>query len=568
MFAQAMIFRTTHRQFIHYSLIACTLLIQVIIVIFFCNEYFNGKKLETIEQQLKQNRVLKDLTDDSRKELLNAQDNLQKYINGNDKKFLEQYFISLRKLNQNIDSISTFENINPSLKKDGNPKLKNLKTLIDSVYKESKKPLLEKVPLEIKKFDIKNNPEKFEVEIHHTSDSSNAKKKGLFPRLKDAINGNVDIKRDTTYITTKSEKSIDTNKIKSDLDSTINAVNTHYQGEIRKYESGISAANSKNNNLYHIYDNLIVFSNNLMEIYDGTINDFGAKLQKQYDEQNSKNNKIRRYSVLGLMILMFFVLIVIMYYTKLAFLYERELKTANKKISNNLNFKNRILGMLSHEIRSPLKIINIFIDRIRKKTDDETITDYLKSIKFTNDSLLIQANQILEYTKNQEKKIELKPVIFNLKNEIDSILHVFQPYIESRNNGFEIRNDINPEINVFTDNTKIHQIFINILGNASKFTETGKISVFTITESVNEKTVKLKTMISDTGIGISESDIKKIFEPYYQGMISDEIDNLGAGLGLNLCKEIVELFGGNISVKSELGKGTEVAFEINLNIAE
>ncbi len=566
------LFKAKYRQFIQYSLIACTLLIQIIISIFFYNEYFNGKKLAAIEEQIKETRELKKLTNDSRKDLLNAQDYLKNYISGDNKKYLELYFQSLRKLPGNIDSIKSYENAIPSLKKTINSKkeeiskLNNLETLIDSVYKVSQKPLNKNIPLKIKKFDIKNNPEKLDIEIHHTSES--IAKKSLFPRLKDAIKGNVEIKRDTTFITKKVESSIDTNKIKADFDSTINAVNKHYLNEIKKYESHISITDSKNNNLHHIYDNLIVFSNNLMEIYDDTIIDFSTKLEDQYSEQNSINTKIRRYSVLGLMILMFFVLIIMMYYTKQSFLYERELKTANTKINNNLSFKNRILGMLSHEIQSPLKIINIFLDRIRKKTSDETILDHLKSIEFTNNSLLIQANQILEYTKNQEKQIELKPTEFNLRNEIEAILQIFQPYIESGNNVFEITNEINPETTVFTDNAKIHQIFTNILGNANKFTGNGKIKVAANTTSVNEKTIKLNVSVSDTGIGISESDIEKIFEPYYQGMISDEIDNLGVGLGLNLCKEIIDLFHGNISVKSTLGKGTTVTFDINLSIVK
>ena len=395
---------------------------------------------------------------------------------------------------------------------------------------------------------------------------SSVVKKKLFSRLKDAIKGDVSTKRDTVFITATYGNTIDTDKIKEDFDNTINAMSNHYLNEIKRYQSHISITNSKSNNLYHIYDSLIVSGNNLMEIYDGTINNYSAKLEEQYNEQNSTNNKIRRYAVLGLMILLFFVLVVIMYYTKQSFLYERELKAANEEIKRNLNFKNKILSMLSHEIRAPLKIIIIFIDRITKKTSDEKITDYLKSISFTNNSLLIQANQILEYAKNQEKPIELKPIEFDLRNEIDAILHVFQPYIESRNNVIEIRNEIDPETIVLADNIKIHQIFTNILGNANKFTENGKIKVTVSTASINEKTVRLYVTISDTGIGISESDIEKIFEPYYQGVLSDEIDNLGAGLGLNLCKEIIELFHGNISVKSTLRKGTIVNFEIDLNI--
>ena len=95
------------------------------------------------------------------------------------------------------------------------------------------------------------------------------------------------------------------------------------------------------------------------------------------------------------MILMFIVLIIVAYYTKQSFVYERKLKEAHDRIQNNLKFKNRILGMMSHEFRSPLKIVNLFVDRIYKKTEDEKVIDSLKSIRFTNDSLLIQANQIL-----------------------------------------------------------------------------------------------------------------------------------------------------------------------------
>jgi signal transduction histidine kinase len=102
---------------------------------------------------------------------------------------------------------------------------------------------------------------------------------------------------------------------------------------------------------------------------------------------------------------MFIVSILIMFLTRIAFIYERKLNEANQQIKENLNFKNRILGMLSHELRSPLKIIDLFISRINKKTDDKNIKEYLKSISFTNNTLLIQANQILEYTKIRQWKI-------------------------------------------------------------------------------------------------------------------------------------------------------------------
>ncbi|MDP2454605.1 MULTISPECIES: ATP-binding protein [unclassified Kaistella] len=567
-----MIYKTKYRQLIHYSLIACTLCIQIIICIFIYNEYFNGKKVEVIENQIQETHVLKNLMENSRKDLLSAQDNLQKYVFNNDKKYLESYFQSLRNLNKNLDSISAYKNINPSLKsfinsrKSELSKLPNLEKSINSVYREFKKPAPEKVPFKIKDFQVKSIPKIYDTKVEYRLDS--VQKKTLLNRLKAAVKNDVDVQRELTIISTKYGDSVNTDQIKNDIDSIINAVNNHYGNEIKKYESGITASQTKNNNLYQIYDQLIVYSNNWMGIYNIAVSDFSKNLEKDLYEQNSINNKIRRYSVLGLMILMFFVMIVIVYYNRQSYLYEKKLKLAYEEINKNLNFKNKILGMLSHEIRSPLKIINIFIDRISKKTKDENIADYLKTIKFTNNSLLIQANQILEYTKNQEKKVELRPIEFNLRNEIESIFRAFEPYIESKNNVFEVKNNIHPETIVLADNIKIHQVFTNILGNANKFTEDGKIEVNLNTNQVNEKIVRLNVSVSDTGAGISKSDIKKIFEPYFQGVVSTEIDNLGAGLGLNLCKEIIDLFQGTISAQSTLGKGTTVTFAINLNIAK
>lgn len=565
-----MFYNTKYRQLIHYSLVACTLFIQIVIALFLYNEYFNGKKLSVIENKIQETRVLKNLMEDSRKDLVNAQNYLQKYILKNDRNSLEDYFQALRNLNKNLDSISSYKNINPDLKifinarKDELSKLPDLEKSINTVYQAFKKPSSEKVPFKIKDFKVNSIPIKTNTKVEYKLDS--VEKKSLLARIKSAVNNNVDVQRELTVISTKYGDSVNTGKIKKDIDSIVNALNKHYANEIQKYESGFSNSQEKNKNLYLIYDELIVYSNNWMGIYNIAIRDFSLDLEKQFYEQNSLNAKIRKYAVFGLMVLMFFILLLNLYYNKQSQQYERKLKVAYEEINKNLNFKNKILGMLSHEIRSPLKIINILIDRISSKKNDLNISGYLKSIKFTNNSLLIQANQILEYTKNQEKKTELRAVEFNLHHEIESILRAFEPFIESRNNVFEVSNDIDSSTIVFADNIKIYQIFTNILGNANKFTENGNISVNAATSKINKNSIQLKVVITDTGRGISESDIKNVFKPYFQGVESNEIDNLGAGLGLNLCKEIIDIFDGEISAESTLGKGTTVSFTINLQL--
>ncbi|MGB6093740.1 MAG: HAMP domain-containing sensor histidine kinase [Moheibacter sp.] len=561
-----------YRQFIHYTLILCTLLIQTVILVFFYNEYFNEKKLAAIGKQLEDIRLMKRMAEDSKNELNHARDHLQKYLTHENRENLDMYFESLQKLTANIEKIKTGENDFPELSQkpvnDSTETLEinELKTLIETAYEESKKPLPKQQPPEIKKINLEKNIEEFDIEVSKVEDS--VRKKKFIPRVIDAIKGEVSVKTDTVYISSKYGSTVDTAQIKHEIENTVSEIDKHYQSEIQKYKAHLSNVNSKTNRFYLIYDNLITASSELMDIYDRSVQELSSKFENDYSEQNSINTKIRKYTIMALMVLTFIVLILLMYYTRQLFVYENELKLANQRIGNHLNFKNRILGMLSHEIRSPLKIMNIFIDRIGRKTDDKSILENLKSIKFTNDSLLIQANQILEYTKDQTRYLEMNPVKFNLKNEIDSILEIFKPYIESAHNSFMISNQLAADLEVLADHAKIHQVFTNILGNATKFTQNGEIKVTVGSEPVDEKTIKMKVLVADTGIGISESDIEKIFEPYYKGVISDEVENMGAGLGLNLCREIIQLFDGNISVKSSLGKGTEVEFEMNLKKAD
>ncbi len=558
------------RKIIHYSLILCILLIQLIIAAFFYNEFVNRKNLIFIEKQLKEIHLLENLTDDSRKELMNAQDFLQKYVVSEDNTYLDSYFKSLNKLGENLDSISRFEQKYPRLKNNASQKkdsleLKNLKLLIDSTYQYSTKSnfkINNDLP-QLKKYDLDYNLDKFDVETKTYTDS--IKKKGLFGRLGDAISGKESVRKESTVITVKQGKKLDASTIKKELDSIINVVDHHYSGEVKKIQVNVKEKQKGNDQFYKMFSNLLMYSNGLMGIYENSIKASKQDLEKEYETQNSKNNKIRTYLIFGAMILMFIVSVLIMILTRIAFVYEKQLNAANKQINENLNFKNRILGMLSHELRSPLKIIGLFINRINKKTDDEKIKEYLKSISFTNDTLLMQANQILEYTKNQAVENKLIPVDFNLKNEITSILSSIEPYIETRNNKFVINENINPDITVYSDNKKINQVFMNILGNANKFTENGQISVTVNTEKIDDNTITMTTKIKDTGAGISQSDLEKIFEPYYQGVLSEDVENLGAGLGLSLCKEIVALYSGNIFVESELGKGTTVTFSVNLN---
>src|SRR5690606_36915337 len=178
-------------------------------------------------------------------------------------------------------SINSFANTDAAFKNSiDSAKLKDFENLIEATYEASQKPIDKKEPPKIEKIEIKDRPaELVDVEIYYIPDST-TEKKNFFPRLKDAIQGNVDVKRDTAIIVTKYNNSVDTAQVKSDFDSTINVINDYYLKEIKKYENHISSVDSKNLSLYQTYDNLIVLSNDLMGVYDKKVEHFNSDLQK------------------------------------------------------------------------------------------------------------------------------------------------------------------------------------------------------------------------------------------------------------------------------------------------
>ncbi len=554
------------RHIIHYILIIISLFVLIIIFLTIYNEYSNEKKLQTIKKQINYTKQLKELSQLSINELINAQINLNEFIHKRNKANLDSFSISLKQITKNIDLLNNAIAFKSDLKfdfsKSNKDKFDKYKLSIDSISKIKISPISEMKIYQPKEFEFRDTIQHFEMTIHYSTDSITKKK--FFRRLIDVFKKAPDIRRDTVFIQTKYGFTLDTSKIKSDYDSIIYLINQHYLTELNKYQGFILKTNLKNNQLYQTYGNLMWTGIELMNIYENAIDNYYTQLLNLFNEQNAKINSIRKYSTLGLIVLIFLILILLLYYTTQSFKYEIELNKSNQRIKEDLDFKIRLLGMLSHEVRSPLKIINIFIDKINRKTNDKNLKNYLDLISYTNDILLIQSNQILEYTKNQYSPIILNKVEFELQGEINNILAIFSSFIATKGNKLESNIDINENTIVFTDRIKIYQLFSNILGNANKFTENGKI-ITNVTALSKPNCILLKVSILDNGSGILQSDIEQVFDTFYRGTLSNKIENIGVGLGLSLCKEIVEVFNGNINIESELNKGTKVDFELNLN---
>jgi len=219
------------------------------------------------------------------------------------------------------------------------------------------------------------------------------------------------------------------------------------------------------------------------------------------------------------------------------------------------------LASMSHELRTPLTSIIGFTRTILKgRAGDinEEQENLLNIILNSANNLHELINDVLDMTKIEVKKLEIRKDTFNLVEELINLKETFN--IATREKGLEFFIDSPETLTIYNDKKRINQILINLIGNAIKFTDKGKISI-----KVKRKNEIVEISVKDTGPGIREEDLKKLFKPFSQIIEPGKIKE-GSGLGLHLSKKFANLLGGDISVKSKFGKGS--TFKLVLELKE
>lgn len=223
--------------------------------------------------------------------------------------------------------------------------------------------------------------------------------------------------------------------------------------------------------------------------------------------------------------------------------------------------KGRFLANMSHEIRTPINAVLGMDTMILRESSESQIKEYAMSIRNAGNTLLSLINDILDISKIESGKMEIVPVEYDFSTLIYDVMNMIS--IKADAKGLDVNLIIDQKLPsvLFGDDIRIRQIIVNLMNNAVKYTEKGSITLI-VNGTIDSDTVKLRICVKDTGIGIKEEDLNKLYEDYVRIEESRNKNIEGTGLGMSISIRLLELMNSRLDVSSVYGEGSEFSFEL------
>ena len=240
-----------------------------------------------------------------------------------------------------------------------------------------------------------------------------------------------------------------------------------------------------------------------------------------------------------------------------------ELQKAKKTAEKAKQSEERFLANMSHEIRTPLNAISGMAEMLYKTKLNQSQYNYVNTISTSSGILVSIIGDILDISKIKSSKIEFEKISFSAYGLIYDVIDIIKPDAIAKS--IDLKAEIDSEFsnNIIGDPLRLKQIFLNLVGNAAKFTDSGSITIYAKVLKQSKSAIEAEFSVTDTGIGIAKKNLSLIFNSFQQAQSSTERKYGGTGLGLAIVKSLVQLQGGNIKVESEENKGTSFIFTLS-----
>lgn len=249
----------------------------------------------------------------------------------------------------------------------------------------------------------------------------------------------------------------------------------------------------------------------------------------------------------------------------------RELESTQKDLQDAMKAKDHFLARMSHELRTPLTTVIGFTHLLNSSNLNKEQTEYSEIINHASSLLLSTIDDILDFSKLQSDALTIESIEFDLEECLEDLIamHAYHAYGKDLELVLMIGSDVPRKL--MGDPVRLKQIVNNLMGNAIKFTDKGEVILRTslnMRVESNQTHVTLEFQVIDSGVGVSKAGSENLFQPFTQADNSITRRFGGSGLGLVICKQLVDLMGGSIDIQSTPGKGTEVTFEIPFIVSE
>ena len=245
----------------------------------------------------------------------------------------------------------------------------------------------------------------------------------------------------------------------------------------------------------------------------------------------------------------------------------KELKVARKEADAANEAKSKFLANMSHEIRTPINTIMGLNEIILKESEESTTKEYAMGVKNASNSLLGIINDVLDLSKIESGKMALVPVEYDLCSMVYEVINIISVRVAEK--GLRLDLAMNPELpcKLYGDDVKLRQILVNLLTNAVKYTHEGGVKLI-VDGKMEQDNLRLYVAVEDTGIGIKEEDIEKLFVAFERIEESRNRSIEGTGLGMNITMQFIKMMDGELKVYSEYGKGSVFSFEIMQKVVD